>query len=69
LAGELTHWELGLILQPQGDSLRLVDSYTGPVLATSKEYARRIKTQRANLAETKIIELQPALEKLRQKKN
>ena len=76
--GELISRELGLILRPQGDLLRLVDSYTGQMLATSKEYARQvelekertyIETQRANLAEAKIIELQQELEKLRRKKN
>ena len=83
--GELISRELGLILRPQGDLLRLVDSYTGQMLATSQEYARRvelaeqqallekerthIETQRADLAEAKIIELQQELEKLRRKKN
>ena len=76
--GELVSRELGLILKPQGDLLRLVDSYTGQMLATSKEYAQRVElveqkvhveTQRANLAEAKIIELQQELEKLRRKKN
>ncbi|NJO18447.1 MAG: Uma2 family endonuclease [Thioploca sp.] len=76
--GELVSRELGLILRPQGDLLRLVDSYTGQMLATSKEYARRVElaeqkahveTQRANLAEAKIIELQQELEKLRREKS
>ena len=69
--GELVSWELGLILRPQGDLLRLVDSYTGQMLATSKEYARRVEseTQRADLAEAKIIELQKELERLHRKKN
>ena len=76
--GELVSRELGLILRPQGDLLRLVDSYTGQMLATSKEYARQmelekkrtyVETQRANLAEAKIIELQQELERLRRKKN
>jgi len=76
--GELISRELGLILRPQGDLLRLVDSYTGQRLATSKEHARqaelekertRVETQRANLAEAKIIELQQELEKLCRKKN
>jgi hypothetical protein len=69
--GELISRELGLILRPQGDLLRLVDSYTGQMLATSKEYARRVEseTQRADLAEAKIIELQKELERLHQKKN
>ena len=69
--GELISRELGLILRPQGDLLRLVDSYTGQMLATSKEYAQRVEseTQRANVAEAKIIELQQELEKLRRKKS
>lgn len=83
--GELISRELGLILRPQGDLLRLVDSYTGQMLATSKEYARRVElaeqqallekersrveSQRANVAEAKIIELQQELERLRQQKN
>ena len=69
--GELISRELGLILRPQGDLLRLVDSYTGQMLATSKEYARRVEseTQRADLAEAKIIELQKELERLHRKKN
>ena len=62
--GELISRELGLVLQPQGDLLRLVDSYTGQMLATSKE-----ETKRANLAEARIIELQLELERLRRKKN
>ena len=51
--------------------MRLVDSYTGQILATSKEYARQVEseTQRANLAEAKIIELQRELERLHRKKN
>ena len=78
IEGELISRELGLILRPQGDLLRLVDSYTGQMLATSKEYARQmelekkrtyVETQRANLAEAKIIELQQELERLRRKKN
>ena len=69
--GELISRESGLILRPQGDLLRLVDSYTGQMLATSKEYAQRVEseTQRANLAEAKIIELQQELERLRRKKS
>ncbi|BAP54765.1 hypothetical protein THII_0468 [Thioploca ingrica] len=75
--GELVSRELGLILRPQGDLLRLVDCYTGQMLATSKEYARRVEIaeqkaqfeeNRANLAEIKIIELQQELDKLRGKK-
>ena len=62
--GELISRELGLVLQPQGDLLRLVDSFTGQMLATSKE-----ETKRANLAEARIIELQLELERLRRKKN
>ncbi|NJO14495.1 MAG: Uma2 family endonuclease [Thioploca sp.] len=62
--GELISWELGLILRSQGDLLRLVDSYTGQMLATSCESVRRtelakqqallekertrVETQRAN---------------------
>lgn len=56
--------ELGLILRPQGDLLRLVNFYTGQMLATSRE-----ETKRANLAEAKIIELQQELDKLRSKKS
>jgi Uma2 family endonuclease len=69
--GELVSRELGLILRPQGDLLRLVDSYTEQILATSKEYVRRVELaeQKTQLAEAKIIELQPELEKLRRKKN
>jgi Uma2 family endonuclease len=62
--GELMSRELGLILRPQGDLLRLVDFYTGQMLATSRE-----ETRRANLAEAKIIELQQELDKLRGKKS
>ncbi len=62
--GELVSRELGLILRPQGDLLRLVDSYTGQILSTSQEYARQVAT-----AEAKIIELQKELEKLRRKKD
>jgi len=61
--GELMSRELGLSLRPQGDLLRLVDFYTGQMLATSRE-----ETKRANLAEAKIIELQQELDKLRGKK-
>jgi Uma2 family endonuclease len=61
--GELMSRELGLSLRPQGDLLRLVDFYTGQMLATSRE-----ETKRANLAEAKIIELQKELDKLRGKK-
>ncbi|BAP54764.1 hypothetical protein THII_0467 [Thioploca ingrica] len=70
LEGELMSRELGLILRPQGDLLRLVDFYTGQMLAISKEYARRLEVaeQRAITAETKIIELQQELDKLRGKK-
>ncbi len=83
--GELMSQELGLILRPQGDLLRLVDSSTGQVLATSKESARRVEmaeqkaqleekrarveAQRAHQAEAKIIELQQELERLRRNKN
>ncbi|NJO14440.1 MAG: Uma2 family endonuclease [Thioploca sp.] len=75
---ELVSRELGLILRPQRDLLRLVDSYTGQRLATSHESVRRaelaeqqahVETQRANVAEAKIIELQQELERLRWKKN
>jgi len=85
IEGELISRELGLILRPQGDLLRLVDSYTGQMLATSKEYARQVElaeqkaqleetragveAQRANLAEAKIIELQQELDQLRRKKD
>ena len=71
LEGELISRELGLILRPQGDLLRLVDSYTGQMLATSKEYAQRVELaeQKAQLAEAKIIELQQELERLHRKKN
>ena len=62
---------VGLILRPQGDLLRLVDFYTGQMLATSKEYARLVELaeQKAQLAEAKIIELQQELERLRRKKD
>lgn len=68
---ELISRELGLILRPQEDLLRLVDSYTGQVLATSHESVRRaeLAEQKVQLAEAKIIELQQELEKLRRKKN
>ena len=71
IEGELISRELGLILRPQGDLLRLVDSYTGQMLATSHESVRRAKLaeQKVQLAEAKIIELQQELEKLRWKKN
>ena len=61
--GESISRELGLILQPQGDLLRLVDSYTGQLLATSKECAGEVARAKA-----KIIELQKELEQLRRKK-
>jgi hypothetical protein len=48
----------------QGDLLRLVDSYTGQALATSREYAGQVAK-----AEAKIIELQQELERLHRKKN
>ena len=69
VAGELVSRELGLILRPQGDLLRLVDSYTGQMLATSDEYAKRVEVaeQRAVTAEAKIIELQKELDRLRRK--
>ena len=69
--GELISRELGLILRPQGDLLRLVDSYTGQMLATSHEAVRRaeLAEQKFQLAEAKIIELQQELERLRRKKN
>ena len=41
--GELVSRELGLIFRPQGDLLRVIDSYTGQMLATSNEYARRVE--------------------------
>lgn len=57
--GELISRELGLILRPQGDLLRLVDSYTGQVLATSKEYARQVELaeQKAQLEEKRVLKL------------
>ena len=60
-----------MILRPQGDLLRLVDSYTGQMLATSHESVRlaELAEQKAQLTETKIIELQKELERLRQKKS
>ncbi len=61
--GELMSRELGLILRPQGDLLRLVDSSTGRVLATSKEYARRVEMaeQKAQLEEKRAyVETQRA---------
>ena len=62
--GELISRELGLILRPQGDLLRLVDSYTGQMLATSKEYAGEVARAKA-----KIIELQQELDRLRREKD
>ena len=62
--GELISRELGLILRPQGDLLRLVDSYTGQMLATSKEYAGEVARAKA-----KIIELQQELDQLRREKD
>jgi hypothetical protein len=45
--GELMSQELGLILRPQGDLLRLVDSYTRQVLLTSSEaIAQNLKLQK-----------------------
>ena len=69
--GELVSRELGLVLRPQGDLLRLVDSYTGQMLATSHESVRRaeLAEQKVQLVEAKIIELQQELERLRRKKN
>jgi Uma2 family endonuclease len=62
--GELISRELGLILRPQGDLLRLIDSYTGQMLATSQEYAGQVARAKA-----KIIELQRELDRLRRKKD
>jgi hypothetical protein len=69
--GELVSRELGLILRPQGDLLRLVDSYTGQILATSHESVRRaeLAEQKVQLAEAKIIELQRELDRLRREKD
>ncbi len=81
LEGELVSRELGLILRPQGDLLRLVDFCTHQVLLTSSEavkLAQRTEqaeqqiyreTQRANTAEAKIIELEKKLERLRRKQD
>ena len=68
---ELISRGLGLILQPQGDLLRLVDSSTRQLLAISHESVRRaeLAEQKTQWAEAKIIELQQELEKLRRKKN
>ena len=64
--GELISRELGLILRPQGDWLRLVDDYTHQVLLTSAEAIKL--AQRTEQAEAKIVELQQELERLRGKK-
>lgn len=64
--GELVSRELGLILRPQGDLLRLVDGYTHQVLLTSAEAIKL--AQRTEQAEAKIVELQQELERLRGKK-
>jgi hypothetical protein len=55
--GELVSRELGLILRPQGDLLRLVDCYTHQVLLTSAE----------SIAQN--IELQQELDRLHRKKD
>ena len=55
--GELISRELGLILRPQGDLLRLVDYYTRRVLLTSAE------------AIAQNFELQQELDRLRREKN
>ncbi len=55
--GELISRELGLILRPQGDLLRLVDYYTRRVLLTSAE------------AIAQNFELQQELERLRREKD
>lgn len=64
--GELVSRELGLILRPQGDWLRLVDDYTHQILLTSAEAIKL--AQRTEQAEAKIVELQQELERLRGKK-
>jgi Uma2 family endonuclease len=68
---ELVSQELGLILRPQGDLLRLVDSYTGQMLETSEDSKKRAESEkkRANQAEAKILELQQELERLRRNKD
>lgn len=65
--GELVSRELGLILRPQGDLLRLVDDYTHQILLTSAEAIKL--AQRTEQAEAKILELQQELERLRGKKD
>ena len=72
--GSLLSLELGLILFPEGDVLRLIDISTGELLPTSLEALAEIqhfqlerqKTQQElAAAKAKIIELQAELEKLR----
>ncbi len=65
--GTLLSLELGLILFPQGDILRLIDITTGELLPTSLEIHTEIQQTKKELAtaQAKIIELQAELEKLR----
>ncbi len=72
--GTLLSLELGLILFPQGDILRLIDITTGELLPTSLETHAEVQQtrleiqqtkQELELAQAKIIELQVELEKLR----
>jgi hypothetical protein len=67
--GTLLSLELGLILFPQGDILRLIDITTGELLPTSLEIHAEIQQtkQELELAQAKIIELQVELEQLRHK--
>lgn len=72
--GSLLSLELGLILFPEGDILRLIDISTGELLPTSLEALTEIQhiqlekqkvQQELTAAKAKIIELQMELEKLR----
>lgn len=65
--GTLTSQELGLILQPQGTLLRLVDPASGEPLPTLDEAVQRAQAeaQRAEAAEAKAARLEAELERLR----
>lgn len=67
--GTLLSLELGLILFPQGDILRLIDITTGELLPTALEIHAELQQTKQELAATqaKIIELQVELEQLRHK--
>jgi Uma2 family endonuclease len=73
--GELVSRELGLVLRPRGDLLRLIDCYTHQLLLTSAEalkLAQQTKQeaeQQARITKNKITELQQELERLRGKKD